>query len=150
MGLSGKVPNPGVDRRNRHYKYTQIPGDPNPAQPPGLVAEHTGRGVGQWARWWATPMSRMWGPFDADALERLLGLYEQTWAANPEGPLPSLAEIRQLEDRFGLTPASRARLCWQVEGIDIPATTPERLGHEVERAQPAAGGAQDPRRLRVV
>ena len=151
MGLSGKIPQPGRDQRERHYKFTKIPATPNTQPPPDLVASHTERGRGQWARWWATPMSRMWGPFDADALERLLGLYEQTWAADPEGPLPSLAEIRQLEDRFGLTPASRARLCWQVEGVDIPAVTPERLGHDTgERAQPAAGGAADPRRLKVV
>jgi hypothetical protein len=90
----------------------------------------------------------MWGLFDADTLERLLLMYEAQWLGGDEKP--PLAEIRQLEDRFGLTPASRARLCWQVEGVDIPVTTPERLGHEVERSQPAAGSAGDPRRLRAV
>lgn len=148
MGLgTGRIPNPDLDRRERHYKFTKIPADPNTAEPPELQHEHTERGQRQWARWWSTPMSRMWGPFDSDALERLLLMYEGYWA----GEQVPFAEIRQLEDRYGLTPASRARLCWQVEGIDIPSVKPERLGNEpVEGTRPKAGGKADPRRLRAV
>jgi hypothetical protein len=92
-------------------------------------------------------MATMWAPFDADALERLLDLYEAHWADADRGVL---AEIRQAEDRFGLTPSARRRLYWQVEGVDIPARTPDRLGHDhPSRGLPAAGGDGDPR-LRVV
>lgn len=151
MGVRGPVPQPGRDNRERHYRFTKIPAVPNLVPAPALRLGHTDKGLELWADWWATPMSTMWGPFDADALERLLLMYEQSWAQDPDLK-PAAGEIRQLEDRFGLTPSARARLGWQVEGVDIPATEPDRLGHPEEdggRAVPAAGGKSDPR-LRVV
>lgn len=142
MGVRGPAPNPALDQRERKYGWTTLPDVPTTAPAPVLRGAHTDRGVDLWARWWSTPMATMWGRWDADALERLLDLYEAHWA----GEGPNLGEIRQLEDRFGLSPAGRRRLYWQVEGVDTPARTAERLGHDVAAGHhPAAGGADDPR-----
>lgn len=151
MGIGGgKVPQPGADKRERKYGWTAIPADPLTTPAPDLDGdEHTARGHALWARWWALPVARMWSrDIDTPALERLLALYELQWMG--EKGLP-WAEIRQGEDRFGLSPAARLRLHWQVAGVDCPAATPDRLGHETAPQPVAAvGGASDPRRLRAV
>ena len=123
---------------------------------PDLVGEHSRRALDLWAHWWSTPMATLWGPFDARSLERLLELMEESWTprydrnGNEVGPAgTTLAEIRQLEDRFGLSPAARKKLGWQVEGIDAVDTgdlvPTEDSGPEL----PKPGSDADPR-LRVV
>lgn len=143
MGIRGPVPNPAAEQRERKAGWTTLPNTPTTSPPPPLVGVHGERASDLWARWWATPMATMWAVWDADALERLLDLYEVHWA----GDGANLAEMRQIEDRYGLTPAARRRLMWQVEGVDTPAKTPDRLGHDTTpaEARPRAGRADDPR-----
>ena len=147
MGTRGRVPNPALDQRSREYGWTTIPSAPHGRPVPKPVGKHTARATAQWRRWWEGPLAVMWGEVDRDVLERLLTLYEAYWT-DPDTRL--LGEIRNLEDRFGLTPAARRRLYWRIEGIDIPATAPAQLGNEgAGSVLPAAGGKGDPR-LRVV
>lgn len=145
MGSRGPTPNPNADQRERKHGWTTLANQPPSGPVPDLVGGHTDRGRDLWASWWATPMATMWGPFDAPSLERLVSLHEAFWL----GQTSAAAEIRQLEDRFGLTPAARRRLMWQVEGVDIPASDPHALGRATASRRPAAGGADDPR-LQVV
>jgi hypothetical protein len=145
MGVRGPTPNPGKDQRERKYGWTTLPNVPTTAPPPPLEGDHTPRAGKLWGEWWATPMAVMWATWDAPALERLLTLYAEFWA----GERAVMAEMRQLEDRFGLTPSARRRLFWQIEGVDIPAKTPGQVGHDTAPSAPAAGGVDDPR-LRIV
>ena len=155
MGERGRVPNPDRDRRERKHGWITIPPEPVERPAPELKGGHSARGRDQWAAWWAMPVSTMWSPvIDAGTLERLLSLYETVWELVGDPLLlraAPLTEIRNLEDRFGLTPMARRRLCWQVAGVDVPAETPDRLGNDgPAQVVPAAGGAADPRRLRAV
>jgi hypothetical protein len=93
-------------------------------------------------------MALMWSDFDVPQLERLLVLTARSWdGATAAG----LSEVRQLEDRFGLSPVARRKLYWRIEGVDLPSTEAADLGgHEgSRRSLPSAGGKSDPR-LRVV
>jgi hypothetical protein len=58
-------------------------------------------------------MSMMFVAADVPALERLAGLVDR--AARDEPSARVLSEIRMLEDRFGLNPAARRRLLWEIE-----------------------------------
>jgi hypothetical protein len=93
-------------------------------------------------------MALMWSEWDAPQLERLLVLTAGSWLG-ATGAM--LSEIRQLEDRFGLSPQARRKLYWRIEGVDLPSTEAADLGGqgEEEQALPAAGGKADPR-LRLV
>jgi hypothetical protein len=63
-----------------------------------------------WERLWSSPMAALYLDVDAFALERLALMIDQ---ANRGQAGPTLlAEIRALEDRFGLSPAARRRLQW--------------------------------------
>lgn len=88
-----------------------------------------------WATVWASPMAAAWVDADAPALARLAGLVDRA----SRGQVGVLDEIRQLEDRFGLSPLARRRLEWEIE-----QTTKGEEGS----ASPQA--AQAPRWLRVV
>ncbi len=50
---------------------------------------------------------------DVPALARLAGLVDRV--GRGEGGFRLLAEIRALEDRYGLSPLARRRLQWEVE-----------------------------------
>jgi len=50
---------------------------------------------------------------DQAALVRLAGLVDR--ASRGEAGATVLAEVRQLEDRFGLSPLARRRLQWELE-----------------------------------
>lgn len=65
-----------------------------------------------WRQMWRGPAATMWTVDDVPALTRLVALSADpaTWT-NPR----LLAELRQLEDRFGLSPWARRAMRWSVE-----------------------------------
>ncbi len=69
--------------------------------------------VGWWETVWASPMAAVWLPADVPALVRLALLMELSFLGEASAAL--LGEIRQLEDRFGLSPLARRRLQWEVD-----------------------------------
>jgi hypothetical protein len=70
-----------------------------------------------WATVWRSPMAAIWLEADVPALVRLATLNELL--EQGEATAMVLAEIRQLEDRFGLSPMSRRRLQWEVEQAGV-------------------------------
>lgn len=72
-------------------------------------------------------MARVYLRADIPALIRLCQLIDVS-ASGPASP-QELAEIRQLEDRFGLSPLARRRLQWEVdqasEGRGLPDNVTE-------------------------
>lgn len=102
-------------------------GDVVPAPPAGLLAVHRD----EWTRLWESPLAGSFAESDVPALERLFQLRDEALRHQRAGrKRPTvigsqgqevlnpvlrqrdalLAEIRQLEDRFGLSPRSRLQL----------------------------------------
>lgn len=116
----------------------------------------------RWRRYWASPISQLVEVTDSPALERMFRLYDERDRAGRtlrrQGPLvrgsqgqPVLnpvaryvaqcdAEIRSLEDRFGLSARARLQL-----GITVGDSTPsiEARNRELNRNLPDDG--DDPR-----
>lgn len=59
-------------------------------------------------------MASVWLEADKPGLVRLAGLVDRMHR-DESPPLTVLSEIRQLEDRFGLSPLARRRLQWEIE-----------------------------------
>jgi hypothetical protein len=78
-----------------------------------------------WADLWASPIAGIWESVDVPALRRLALLID--WVHQGDDRAVLLAEIRQLEDRFGLSPLARRRLAWELGRADAPANAPSRL-----------------------
>lgn len=82
-------------------------------------------------------MAAIWLPADVEALYRMAGLVETV--NRGLAPAAVHSEIRQLEDRFGLSPLARRRLQWELD----------QVGGEKPVAPPSPVAADD-RMLRAV
>ena len=83
-----------------------------------------------WATLWESPVAHVFEPVDVPALVRAARLVDKE--ARGEATGVELSELRQLEDRFGLSPLARRRLQWEIEratpeGEQAYAVDPERL-----------------------
>lgn len=88
-----------------------------------------------WKTIWASPMALAWVDADVPALLRLGSMIDLINRSTKPSSL-MLGEIRQLEDRFGLSPKSRRMLQWEITAGE----------EEQESERPLA----DVRRLRAV
>jgi len=87
-----------------------------PGKPPVLPKGFSPEARKWWATVWASPMAALWLEADVPSLIRLASLVELADAGEMAPQV--LAEIRQLEDRFGLSPLARRRLQWELEQGD--------------------------------
>jgi hypothetical protein len=129
--LPGRPPKPDGQKVNRH-KPTHGPAVTLPAKPsrpaPEPAADLAEDAERLWARAWALPESAMWSDADVPAMTRLVTMQADPTAWNNE---KKMAEMRQLEDRFGLNPYARRQLGWKIEGEAEASAKP---------AQTARGG----------
>lgn len=92
-----------------------------------------------WATIWASPMAAVYLDADVPALVRLARLVDLQHRGEMTAAV--LSEIRQLEDRFGLSPLSRRRLQWEVS---------QAAGRPAEEAPAEPVDTGDERFLRAV
>jgi hypothetical protein len=79
-----------------------------------------------WKNAWESPMSPQWLTTDIDALGRLALLWDEFYKS-PD--IKTMAEIRQQEQRFGLSPLDRSRLQWEVAKVaDVERKQQQRAG----------------------
>jgi hypothetical protein len=76
-----------------------------------------------WRELWATPQAIAWETF---GWTRVVARYAKlvVEAEQADAPLSLLSEVRQLEDRLGLTPMAMKRLQWEI--VDEQAVDQER------------------------
>ena len=130
MPRTGRPPKPEGQKVNRHpptHAPVALPegGREGPAPKPALKIE--GEAKRLWTALWKLPEAAMWTDADLPPLTRLVCLQ-----ASPHAWMDSrlLAEMRQLEDRFGMNPTARRQLGWHVanaaeEKTETPERTPE-------------------------
>ena len=94
-----------------------------------------------WATVWASPMAVMYVAADVPGLARAAMLVDK--AATDEVSAAELAELRQLEDRYGLSPKSRRALMWTVADRldDGPPSSPPKSDRE-RRLRVIEGGGK--------
>lgn len=125
--MPGPTRKPAAERQRRNlYPSIGAPHVPDrepPAPPSGLRPSL----VDEWLEFWRSPMAGLVAASDLGALRRLWQLRERSaWATSSaeysDEPVPLMrlattidAEIRQLEDHFGLTPKSRLRFVSELD-----------------------------------
>ena len=108
------TPKPPGQRRRRNTsagQWVKLPSGTEvqvPRAPVGLGAA----GKRWWRDVWMSPMAAVFLPADRHALERAARLVDHLAV---EIDTSASAELRHLEDRFGLTPLARRRLQWEVD-----------------------------------
>lgn len=119
MGARGPAPKPPEQRRRQNadaVPWRALPEEGSGREAPELPELEGGwhpLTARAWVELWSSPMAIEFLPADMPALVRWARLVERV---NRGESLSAghLSAIVQLEDRFGLTPGSRARLHWRV------------------------------------
>ena len=102
-------------------------------EPPDARGWH-GQTKAWWRAIWHSPMAEGWLASDIHGLYRLALLVDLYWRA-PSAPV--LAEIRLEEGRFGLSPADRRRLGWEISPVaSKPRVIAEPVGNGEEGVDP--------------
>lgn len=128
---TGRPPKPDGQKINHHPPtHDSVVLGEGRKKPPPPVVELTTEGVKLWKALWSQPEASQWTDADVPTLSRLAWLLSSpaNWADSK-----LLAEMRQLEDRFGLSPYARRQLRWvraevEPEQERRTATTVERRG----------------------
>lgn len=119
------LPKPADQRRRRNAPLAntlKLPKagrqGPPPKYPDGKLSAADAK---VWAELWATPAAAAW---ELNNYRRVVARYLRMMRASDEALAagePSatlLGEVRQLEDRLGLTPMSMLRLRWEIDDSD--------------------------------
>ncbi len=118
------LPKPAGERRRRNAPLAntlKLPRAGRKGKPPAFPGELNDYDAAVWADLWRTPMAVAW---ELDNNIRTVARYLRVMRAAEVGletgdiPAAALAEVRQLEDRLGLTPMARLRLRWEIDGTD--------------------------------
>ena len=84
---------------------------PKPRMPRGLLESSKD----SWRRWWRSPMAHMWTEAQWHQVERLVLLVDRARRQLSAGEkTPDLGELRQLEDRLGISEKGRRDLRWRL------------------------------------
>jgi hypothetical protein len=110
----GRPAKPEAQRRNRANTSTNALSTSRKASIPKPIRALNDTEAALWRALWRAPEASRWRDVDRGALTRVVEL-----AATKTDDVKLLAELRQLEDRFGLSPHARKVLGWQ--DVDEPA-----------------------------
>ena len=132
MVMPGPAPSPNARRRNAQPNLTRLPANgytgaiPEWPLPRPLKAEKEA-----WDSLWRLPQAVAWARMQ---VARTVARYVRALivAESRESTAFQLSEVRQLEDRLGLTPMSMLRLRWEI----APDELAEARETSDERARP--------------
>ncbi len=128
--MPGRIPN-AVDNKAHRVKPPVPPQKlgPNPGVEVPMLPKTfkwTAKGKRYWQKIWESPMAVTYIDADLPGLERMTMLVEIISTGDITQGI--LSELRQLEDRFGLSPLARRRLQWDIDkanGLHNPPVEPD-------------------------
>lgn len=117
--MPGPAPSTNPRRRNATPNTTKLPAKGRAGDPPRYPLPRPSAAViALWAELWATPQSVAWEQL---GWVRIVARYAKALleAEKSKAPIGLMAEVRQLEDRLGLTPMSMLRLRWEISTDEL-------------------------------
>lgn len=122
--MPGPAPQKNVRRRNARPDWRSLPPDGYAGVVPVWpVGEATDQEADLWLELWRTPQAEAWSEL---GWTRVVARYARLLIEQENGATNAalLAEIRQMEDRLGLSPMAMRRLQWEVvEAAKVPAVS---------------------------
>lgn len=131
--MPGPPPNPNARRRNARPDWRRLPTTGRPGDPPPWPMGRAGKAVlDLWAQLWASPQALAWEDL---GWTRVVARYTKLLVAaeKSDAPIGLLGEVRQLEDRLGLSPMAMRRLQWEIDAVPAAPAGDEGSGGEVTR-----------------
>lgn len=115
--MPGPPPNPNARRRNVRPDATLLPPDGYDGDVPDwpLSGRKKPAELSLWTTLWRTPQAAAWAVM-GEGTTRTIARYCRLSliAEDPNAPATIHGEVRQLEDRLGMTPMSMRRLMWDI------------------------------------
>lgn len=147
--MPGPAPSDNPRRRNARPTTVKLPRGGRVGRVPAFpIKGRTVRVPAVWKDLWKTPQAAAWetmGPGIVRTVARYALLLVDAEVRG--APAAILTEVRQLEDRLGLTPMSMLRLRWEISTDEVA----EQRTEQAKRQTAPASKADDTRkRLRVV
>lgn len=139
--MPGPAPKLNPVRRNARTGPLTLPAQGRTGEPPKWPLEgQTASELDVWADLWATPQAVAWEKMGwTRVVARLCRL--MVASERPDAAAALLAEVRQLEDRLGLSPMSMRRLLWQVSSDEVAEKRSEKASESVRgRLRAVEGG----------
>lgn len=136
MAGMGPPPKPADQRRRKNHaapNTTRLPSEGRHGDPPVWPLpdpRDTERAV--WAELWATPQAVAWEQL---GWTRAVARYcrQLVDAEEVDAPVTKLGEVRQMEDRLGLTPMAMLRLRWSIVEDELDERRTERVEDDLDR-----------------
>lgn len=120
--MPGPLPNPNARRRNARPTAIRLPASGRDGEPPDWpLSKATKAEQELWRQLWSSPQAVAWEEL---GWVRTVARYARftVKAERPRASAFLLSEVRQLEDRIGLTPYAMKRLGWEVVEMVIEAS----------------------------
>lgn len=119
--MPGPAPKPTDQRRRRNApsaNTVKLPATGRSGPPPAWPLDSEQPSF--WAELWASPQAVAW---ERAGWIRMIARYASLVVATEQESCPALifGEVRQMEDRLGLSPMSLLRLRWEIEEVEAPA-----------------------------
>ncbi len=132
------------NRAERQFDWSVLPLEGRDGPPPALPAwrDWTAQTLAWWAELWATPQATMWDQ-SGRSMHTLALLHHELMTSNDGAWAKAAkvsAEMRQHEDRHGLTPKAMLQLRWRVSSspaLDGAQRAEGKVIHLVPRPDPA-------------
>jgi len=124
--MPGRYPSMDPVRRNARVGPLMLPAKGRTGAPPAWPLPRAASAVEKkvWAKAWATPQAVAWENLGwIAAVGRYCRLMVE--ADQPGAASSLLGELRQLEDRLGLTPVAMRRLLWVIAPDEVAAKRDE-------------------------
>jgi len=115
--MPGPAPDPNARRRNKQRVDFTLPRGGRMGRAPAFPIKGV-RVPSTWAELWKTPQAAAWEEL---AIHRTVARYALLLqqAEKPSAPASLHNEVRQLEDRLGLTPMAMLRLHWVMSPDEV-------------------------------
>lgn len=113
--MPGPPPQKNARRRNARPDWRQLPAAGREGPVPEFPLGKPSKAVAAlWDELWHSPQAVAWEDL---GWTRVVARYTKLVlvAEKPDAPAALLAEVRQLEDRLGLSPMAMRRLQWEIE-----------------------------------
>ena len=115
--MPGPAPDPNPRRRNKKRVDFTLPRGGRTGRAPAFPIKGV-RVPSTWAELWKTPQAAAWEELGINRTVARYALLLQQ-AEKPSAPASLHNEVRQLEDRLGLTPMAMLRLHWEMSPDEV-------------------------------
>ena len=137
MAGMGPAPKPTAQRRRglASAAMTRLPAEGRQGEPPEWpLATTAAFDEDTWRDLWSTPQAAAWERLGVGTV-RLVARYVVLLAEADVGEPKAAAEVRQIEDRLGLSPLAMLRLRWEVAADEVAEAREQRTAPTAKTAR---------------